>query len=296
MSVKRVGILTGAGARIHRCLLWAGTCGLLSGLFSGIAQKIEFNKVEPAVIEERLRQVTDKNPKREKALQTLFEEAGCTGEQLAEQPVKGSRTPNVTCTLKGTEDATVIVGAHYDKVDNGHGVVDNWSGASLLPSLFQGLHGKPRRLTFVFIGFADEEKGLIGSKFYVSRLSKEQCETIRAMVNIDSLGLSGTKVWLSFADKRLAAGAFKVARSLDLPLAAVNVEKVGLSDAGSFREKKIPSIDFHSLTQETLPILHSPRDTFSAIQLPEYQKSFALLVAYLAYLDATWDTHPASTQ
>ena len=291
MSVKRVGILPG-GARIHRCLLWAGTCVLLPGLFSGIAQKIEFNKVEPAVIEERLRRVTDKNPKREEALQTLFEEAGCTGEQLAEQPVKGSHTPNVICTLKGTEDNTVIVGAHYDKVNNGHGIVDNWSGASLLPSLFQGLHAKPRRLTFVFIGFTDEEQGLIGSKFYASRLSKEQRETIRAMINIDSLGLSDTKVWLSYADKRLAAGAFAVARSLNLPLAAVNVEKVGLSDAGSFREKKIPSIDFHSVTQETLSILHSSRDTFSAIQMSAYQESYTFLVAYLAYLDATWEAHP----
>ena len=183
------------------------------------------------------------------------------------------------------------MGAHYDKVDNGHGVVDNWSGASLLPSFFQGLQAKPRRTTFVFIGFASEENGLVGSKFYVSRLTKDQREAIRAMVNIDSLGLSDTKVWLSYADKKLASAAFKVAHSLNLPLAVVNVEKVGLSDAGPFREKKIPCIDFHSVTQETLPILHSPRDTLSAIRLPEYQNSYALLMAYLAYLDAAGSPH-----
>jgi Zn-dependent M28 family amino/carboxypeptidase len=228
----------------------------------------------------------DKNPEREKVLETLFEEAGCKGDQLAEQPVKGSRTPNVICTLKGADEATVVVGAHYDKVDIGNGVVDNWSGASLLPSLFQGLRTKPHRVTFVFIGFSSEEKGLIGSRFYADRLSKEQRQTLRAMVNLDSLGLSDTKVWLSYADKKLAAAAFKVAGALNLPLAAVNVEQVGLSDASSFREKKIPTIDFHSVTQETLPILHSVRDTFAAIRLPAYQNSYILLAAYLTHLDA----------
>lgn len=274
-------------AAIRRWLFWA----LLACPFSAAAQRIEYQRVEPSIIEDRLRRVVDKNSQREKTLHALFEEAGCKGDRLAEQPVKGSRTPNVICTLKGTEDATIVVGAHYDKVDNGHGVVDNWSGASLLPSFFQGLQANPRRMTFVFIGFTSEEEGLVGSKFYVSRLTKEQRETIQAMVNIDSLGLSDTKVWLSYADKKLAAAAFKIAHSLNVPLAVVNVEKVGLSDSGSFRDKKIPCIDFHSVTQETLPILHSPRDTLSAIRLPEYQNSYTLLAVYLAYLDVAGSPH-----
>jgi hypothetical protein len=128
------------------------------------AQRIEYFKVEPAVLEQRLLRVVDKNREREQTLHELFEDAGCKQEKLAEVPVKGSRTPNIICTLTGTEDARVIVGAHYDKVENGHGVVDNWSGASLLPSLFQGLNSQARRLTFVFIGFTDEEKGLVGSR------------------------------------------------------------------------------------------------------------------------------------
>jgi Zn-dependent M28 family amino/carboxypeptidase len=271
----------------YRWHVYAGVALLLAGPYAAVAQKLEYQLVDPAIIESRLRRAVDKNPEREKILETLFEEAGCKGEQLVEQPVKGWHTANVICTLKGTDEATIVVGAHYDKVGIGHGVVDNWSGVSLLPSFFQGLQAKPRRLTFVFVGFASEEDGLVGSKFYVDRLSKEQRQAIRAMVNLDSLGLSDTKVWLSRADKNLAAAAFKVARFLNLRLGAVNVDQVGLSDAGSFRERKIPSIDFHSVTQETLPILHSMRDTFSVIRLPEYQNSYTLLAAYLTFLDAS---------
>jgi acetylornithine deacetylase/succinyl-diaminopimelate desuccinylase-like protein len=168
---------------IHRSLIHISIAA--ATLFtSPAAQKIEFLKVEPRVLEERLRRVVDKNREREQVLHQLFEDAGCNGEKLVEEPVKGSRTPNIICTLTGTEDVRVIVGAHYDKVENGHGVVDNWSGASLLPSLFEGLKSKPRRLTIVFVGFTDEEKGLVGAKYYASHLTADDKSKIRAMVNI----------------------------------------------------------------------------------------------------------------
>jgi len=265
---------------------------LLTCVFPAAAQQIQYVRVAPLVLEERLHRVTDKTAKREQTLHELFESAGCKDALLNEQPVKGSRTPNLICTLTGTEEARVVVGAHYDKVANGHGVIDNWSGASLLPSLFEGLHGKPRRLTFVFIGFTDEEKGLVGSTFYVSHLTKEDKSRIRAMVNIDSLGLSDTKIWLSRADKNLANAAAAIAHALNLPVSVMNVDKVGLSDSGPFLAARIPVIDFHSLTQETFRILHSSQDAFPALQMKEYVDSCNLLVAYLAYLDSTLSATP----
>ena len=36
-------------------------------------------------------------------------------------------------------ERVIVLTSHNDKVDVGDGVVDNWSGASLLPSLFQSL-------------------------------------------------------------------------------------------------------------------------------------------------------------
>jgi len=89
-----------------------------------------------------------------------------------------------------------LVGAHFDRVDTGLGVADNWSGAALLPSFYQALLSSGRHHTFAFVGFADEGKGLIGSEFYASRISKEQAAKIRAMINLDTLGLSSTKIWV----------------------------------------------------------------------------------------------------
>ena len=108
------------------------------------------------------------------------------------------------------------------------------------------------------------------------------------MVNIDSLGLSDTKVWVAHADKAMLEAAGVIARAAKLPVAGVNLGQAGDTDSRTFLDNKIPVIDFHSVTTETFPILHTPRDKISAVRLPEYENTFALLVAYLAYLDLTW--------
>jgi len=234
-------------------------------------------------IERRLRAFEDTNFKRELKLQSMFEEAGCTGDNLTEQRVKHAQAPNVICTLAGSTSSEIVVGAHFDFVDRGKGVVDNWSGCSLLPSLFQSLKETPRRHTFVFIGFTNEEEGLVGSTFYVHELSKEGRRNISAMVNLDSLGLSPTK--MDLGDKKLAKALTAVAGDLKLPLSMMNVRNLGRSDSDSFQDRGVPSITIHSVTSDTWPILHSPRDQLSAIKLDDYYDTYLLIRAYLAYLD-----------
>jgi len=118
---------------------------------SAEAQQVQILKIGRDLIEERLRMASTRNADRKEDLLGLFTQVGCNGEQLLEQAVKTSPLPNVVCTLPGTTDSVLIVGAHYDMVDQGKGVVDNWSGVSLLPTLFESLSSHPRRHTFVFI-------------------------------------------------------------------------------------------------------------------------------------------------
>jgi len=105
-------------------------------------------------------------------------------------------------------------------------------------------------------------------------------------------GLSDTNVWLSRADKHLANAAAAVAHATNLPVGVVDVERVGEPDSRPFLDARIPVIDFHSLTQETFRILHSSKDAFPALKMKEYVDSCNLLVAYLAYLDASLGTSP----
>ena len=112
------------------------------------------------------------------------------------------------------------------------------------------------------------------------------------MVNMDTLGLGPAEVWLSHADKQLAGAWFRVAKAMSAPLLAVNVEKIGTTDSESFAKRKVPSITIHSLTEETVPILHSKKDDIGAIKMDDYYGSYRLIAGYIAYLDKTLGAVP----
>lgn len=111
------------------------------------ADTIRYKPVSREIVEKRLERYAGSNPQRETTLKQMFTEAGCDESHLSEQPVKGSKLPNVICVLPGTSDRVIIVGAHFDRVPDGDGVVDNWSGASLLPSLYEAVKLEPRKHT-----------------------------------------------------------------------------------------------------------------------------------------------------
>ncbi len=243
------------------------------------------NPVSREIIQKRLSDVADKNEEREATLEQIFEGAGCIADHLTEQPVPQSRLPNLICERPGATDSVILVGAHFDKVKAGAGVVDNWSGASLLPSLFQSLGPEMHQHTFVFVGFTDEERGLVGSRYFVEHLSPEQRARIHAMINLDTLGLGPTKVFLAHSDARLAEAAETVARQMNLPLQVFNVRHV-YDDSQPFRRVKIPTLVIHSATAATLRILHSPADQMAQIRFDDYYNTYRLLADCLAFIDA----------
>lgn len=253
-------------------------------------------RLEPrGVVEKRLKSFSDDNRIREDLIHKWLADSGCAKPNLSEQPAKLGFAPNVICVLPGETEETIIVGAHTDKVlAVGDGVVDNWSGASLLPSLLFSLTAQKRHHTFVFIGFTGEERGMIGSAYYADHLTADQRARTEAMVNMDSLGLSPTKVWASHADKILLDALASVAVASKLPVSTVNVDKVGTTDSESFARYQIPRITLHSVTEETIPVLHSPNDTLSAIKMNYFYDSYHLIAEYLAYLDGVLTPSPAA--
>ena len=260
---------------------------LLHAWIVATAETLQFSLVSQEGVEDRLRKYTGDNKQRETTLKQMFTDAGCDGQHISEQSVKGSKLPNVICVLPGSSDKVIIVGAHFDRVSEGDGVVDNWSGASLLPSLYEAVKIKPRKHTYIFIGFTDEEKSLVGSHYYVRQMTKEQVAAADAMVNMDTLGLAPSEVWATHSDEWLIDSLASIANQLNVPITGVNVDQLGSSDAESFTERKIPRITIHSRTQETwnARILHTSKDKLSAVRLDDYDETYRLLAAYIAYLD-----------
>lgn len=231
---------------------------------------------------QRLQSAPNMNADRQKALVEMFSQVGC---QPTEQPIKRSKDANVICVLKGETEDEIVVGGHLDHVEYGDGIIDDWSGASLLPTLYESLKSGMRHHTIVFVAFNKEEIGLVGSASYVKQLSPAEKSHVKAMVNLECLGLTKTKVWLSHSDKPLLAALAAVAKAMKLEVEGVNVEKVGTADSESFAAAGIPRITLHTVTQDTLHLLHSRNDNMKAIHPDDYYENYRLVAGYLAALD-----------
>jgi hypothetical protein len=259
---------------------------LLSLSMSCLAEEtLRFSPVSRTVVETRLGEYGGSNSDREATLKRIFVEVGCA-DHLSEQPVR-FHSPNLICVLPGDSGRVLIVGAHFDYVSLGDGVADNWSGASLLPSLYQAIKAEPRRHTYIFVAFTDEERGLIGSRFYTRHMTPEEVSLTDAMVNMDTLGLAPTEVWASRSNPDLVRALLYVGQLTNSSVTGMNFEQVGSTDSESFARRKIPRITVHSLNQKNFDagILHTRRDKLSVVNLDEYYETYRLMAVYLVFLD-----------
>ncbi len=87
------------------------------------------------VLDQRLRQGNVPAKEREYLIERMFAEVGC---QVSKQPLD-KKSDNVICNLPGETSETIVVGGHYDFIDRGQGIVDDWSGTSMLVSLYETL-------------------------------------------------------------------------------------------------------------------------------------------------------------
>ncbi|MFH1729098.1 MAG: M20/M25/M40 family metallo-hydrolase [Pseudomonadota bacterium] len=101
---------------------------------------------------------------------------------------------NVVAVLPGNEEPEkmVIIGAHYDSLSSYYSTVapgadDNASGTAAVLEAARIFSNYTFKYSIVFIAFASEELGLIGSKNYAQE-ARERGDEIIAMINIDMIG------------------------------------------------------------------------------------------------------------
>ncbi|HWQ29345.1 MAG TPA: M20/M25/M40 family metallo-hydrolase [Negativicutes bacterium] len=130
---------------------------------------------------------------------------------------KRYESANIIAEKKGAASELVIVGAHYDSVTPesvtvseavymyGEGADDNASGVAIMLEAAERLADLETPYSIRFVAFGAEEKGLKGSKYYVSQMSEEEVSNTVAMINLDSCiagddmnvyGDAGEKGWV----------------------------------------------------------------------------------------------------
>jgi len=151
---------------------------------------------------------------------------------------------NVVGKLRGNVDQSkfVIVSGHYDTVMTS-GFVDNGAGTSAVLELArvftkaakEGLY-KPD-YSVLFIGFASEELGLVGSSNYVKQ-HKGDMNDIVAVINVDSIGSDNLYVTQTDPGKGFDLDELVQKAATDLNTSAAFMEQGG-SDQEAFRDPNV---------------------------------------------------------
>lgn len=256
---------------------------------ASLAQRVQFTPAAKSLVLERMKSIPETDADRAARLKQLFSNAGCNGNALFEQKVEGTENPNIVCRLGTGAGDTVIVGAHYDRISSPQRPLDNWSGASLLPALYQSLRERKRAHSFIFVAFADNGNNTAGAEFFARHLTQSQVDHAEAMVNVDALGLSPTKVWSAHSDKELVHSLMIMVYALKLPASQIDIAAVGNTDSDSFASRHIPQITIHSLTQQNVAT-----GATTQFRPNNYYDTYRLLCGYLAYLDQSLKPRPRS--
>jgi hypothetical protein len=191
---------------------------------------------------------------------------------------------NVIGLLKGTDPAlqaeTVIVGAHYDHLGRSarfsmsqnsagqihHGADDNASGTAAVIEMAKAASEarKDFHRSVVFMTFAGEEHGLLGSSYYVNHPTMPIDKTI-AMINLDMVGRAGGKIMVDGLSNApsIETDLTSAESSSSIKLRALRGGPgAGASDDATFLLRKIPSINFFSGFHSDY---HRPSDTWEKI-------------------------------
>jgi hypothetical protein len=174
----------------------------------------------------------------------------------------------------------VVMGAHYDHLGRSarfsmapnstgqihHGADDNASGTAAVMEMAKAASEARAdfRRSVVFITFAGEELGLLGSSYYVQHPAVPLDRTV-AMINLDMIGRAGGRILVDgIANAPSIEDDLKVAqKSSGISLSALKGSPgAGASDDASFALRKIPAINFFSGFHADY---HRPSDTWDKI-------------------------------
>ena len=133
------------------------------------AANLTYVRVDEPIVEGRLALKPVDQAARLTMLHNQFLKAGCTADQIKEQPILGQDQPNLICTLPGTEPGSIVIGARSDYQSKGDELKVDWATLQTLPMLAESLVLTPHRYSLVFIAFTGH-KDLAGSAAYIEEL------------------------------------------------------------------------------------------------------------------------------
>jgi len=210
---------------------------------------------------------------------------------------------NVVGVLPGSDPSkageAIVIGAHYDHVGLGgrlsmtperageihNGADDNASGTASVIEIARAAIGDRSRFprTLIFVTFAGEERGLLGSTHYVASPPVSMGETL-AMLNLDMVGRSRGAVDVSGLDNAVLKNDLMAAAQAT---GGIDVKQegpgAGRSDDSSFLAARVPAVNFFTGFHADY---HRPTDDWQKIDKTGTARVATLALEFAARLAA----------
>lgn len=200
-----------------------------------------------------------------------------------EQEESISQSSNVICDIKGKNDKTIILTAHYDSVDNSVGTYDNMSGSVTILDLAQRFANSQPNYNLRFVWCGSEERGLLGSKAYVKD-HKDELENVMLAINVDMIGtIMGNMISCCTSEDKLAHYIEYLALIHGVDMHAY--QDVYSSDSTPFADAGIPAVSFARMAPNNCGEFHNRYDTkavLSGIQLEKDAEFIYLFASNMA--------------
>jgi Zn-dependent M28 family amino/carboxypeptidase len=263
-------------------LLLACFLALACCLLNVAAQQVDIKKLD-ADLKSDLGWAPCKNSDRFEGVKDLFRQHGASDTDMRVDKYKDLQ--NLVLSKRGKTDEIVIVGAHYDKVNVGCGVLDNWSGISILATLYEELSKKETQKSYVFVAFDQEEIGLKGSEAMVKGIPKADRQKYCSMVNLDSFGLGYIVILESASSSKMINAATEVGTRLKMPVSTIKIPGAD-ADSSSFKRNNIPAITLSALSDKWPLVMHTSKDRLENILVGSVRVGYIFTLAYLKDVDA----------
>ena len=185
---------------------------------------------------------------------------------------------NVVAELPGTSEEWIVLTAHYDTVPLSRGSYDNMSGCIGLLNILDALKGKKHRygLRFVFCG--SEERGLLGSKAYVSS-HEDGLDKIALNINLDMIGTyMGRFIACVSGEDALVSYIRYIGAELGFGISPR--QGVYSSDSTPFADKGVPAVSFARLAGPSQAVIHNRYDTPDVLSDDRLREDSAFLAEF----------------
>ena len=215
---------------------------------------------------------------------------------------KGLAGTNIVATVPGGSMGVILIGAHYDRVSVGQGVIDNGVSCAALLELLANVQRRGTRNYTIQVAFFDlEEGGLDGSQAYFDMAHGEGRSKPAFAINLDLFGYGDTFfATASQPDGRLARALIRSAQASKIAVRFADSAHYPLSDhhnmiAAGIETLGIALIDGAEVDAimaggQALPrvftIIHTPKDAIEVLNATEVATAIVAIERLLTLVDS----------